>query len=356
VYFKPSLMPELQTASPVARRDSLLQYPAFDRPVPANGYCWWYIDAVSDDGQNMLTIIAFVGSVFSPYYKWARRSGDADPLNHCSINVVLYGRDANRWCMTERYRGDIQRAPNQFQIGPSALHYASTSENAGTLCIDIDEKSAPLPLAVRGRIAVDVSLQRQHHFSLDTAGQHQWWPAGPNSRINVELSTPALHWNGDAYIDMNWGDCPLEDSINYWCWSRFRTESGTRIFYDVHERKARHASSTEIDGSPDTRHGLSIDNTGNLARLPDTDMVPLPRTRWWRMPRHARRSDGTPQLINTLEDTPFYSRSAIATRLNGTQTTGIHESVSLARFSQPVVQAMLCCRMPRWRAGPARSC
>ena len=35
-----------------------------------------------------LTIIAFVGSVFSPYYHW---SGRAEPENHVAINVALYG-------------------------------------------------------------------------------------------------------------------------------------------------------------------------------------------------------------------------------------------------------------------------
>ena len=32
------------------------------------GYAWWYIDAVSDDGRDAIAIIAFLGSVFSPYY------------------------------------------------------------------------------------------------------------------------------------------------------------------------------------------------------------------------------------------------------------------------------------------------
>ena len=45
------------------------------------------VDAISDDGQHGLTIIAFLGSVFSPYYK---RSGRGDPLNHSSLNVALY--------------------------------------------------------------------------------------------------------------------------------------------------------------------------------------------------------------------------------------------------------------------------
>jgi len=34
-------------------------------------HVWWYVDAISDDGQHALSVIAFVGSVFSPYYAWA---------------------------------------------------------------------------------------------------------------------------------------------------------------------------------------------------------------------------------------------------------------------------------------------
>ena len=36
-----------------------------------------------------LTIIAFVGSVFSPYYKLERAR--ARPDNHCAINISLTG-------------------------------------------------------------------------------------------------------------------------------------------------------------------------------------------------------------------------------------------------------------------------
>ena len=46
--------------------DCLLTGPRFDAPVPPGGYAWWYVDALSDDGRHGLTVIAFVGSVFSP--------------------------------------------------------------------------------------------------------------------------------------------------------------------------------------------------------------------------------------------------------------------------------------------------
>ena len=36
---------------------------------------------LSDDERHGLSIISFVGSVFSPYYKFARRTAGADPEN-----------------------------------------------------------------------------------------------------------------------------------------------------------------------------------------------------------------------------------------------------------------------------------
>ena len=61
----------------------------FDRAVPAGGYAWWYVDAVSDDGEHALTLIAFIGSVFSPYYARALRRGPAAAENHVSMNVAF---------------------------------------------------------------------------------------------------------------------------------------------------------------------------------------------------------------------------------------------------------------------------
>ncbi|MCX7894268.1 MAG: hypothetical protein N2544_18135, partial [Burkholderiales bacterium] len=77
----------------------------FDRPVaPGGGYAWWYVDALSDDARLGLTLIAFVGSVFSPYYAWAQRRRGAPALaeQHCALNLATYGAGPRRWTMTER--------------------------------------------------------------------------------------------------------------------------------------------------------------------------------------------------------------------------------------------------------------
>jgi carotenoid 1,2-hydratase len=48
-----------------------------------------------------------------------------------------------------------------------------------------------------------------------------------------------------------------------------------------------------------------------------------------------------------LLDAPFYSRSLVQTRLHGETVTGVHESLDLTRFRNPVVKAMLAVRVPR---------
>ncbi|MDX2224748.1 MAG: carotenoid 1,2-hydratase, partial [Rhodospirillaceae bacterium] len=120
--------------------------PAFDAAVPAGGYRWWYLDAISDDGRFALTLIAFVGSVFSPYYAW---SGRRDPRDHCAVNVALYGKHSARWTMTERRAAAVETTPSRLRIGPSALTWRSDG-----LRIDLDEIGAPLPRRVRGAIDV----------------------------------------------------------------------------------------------------------------------------------------------------------------------------------------------------------
>ena len=84
--------------------------------VEPGGYAWWYVDATSDDGVYGLTLIAFIGSVFSPYYKL---SGRARPDNHCAINVSLTGPRASAWAMTERGARNIDRGRDHFAVGPS---------------------------------------------------------------------------------------------------------------------------------------------------------------------------------------------------------------------------------------------
>ncbi|MEM6390544.1 MAG: hypothetical protein AAF825_11950, partial [Pseudomonadota bacterium] len=156
----------------------------FNLAVAPGGYAWWYLDALSEDGQNGLTLIAFIGSVFSPYYAW---SGRRDPLNHCSINVALYRPRAGRWAMTERGRGRVKATADRFAVHKSALNWDGTR-----LSIDIHERCAPIPYPLRGKISVDFEALVDTAFTLDDAARHRWAPVNPAVDVSVDFTHPSL--------------------------------------------------------------------------------------------------------------------------------------------------------------------
>lgn len=285
---------------------------------------------MSDDARHGLTLIAFVGSVFSPYYAWARRGGAADPEDHCALNVALYSPGAGRWCMTERGRRHCARTASEFVIGPSRLHW-----DGQCLQIDIDERGSPLPRRVRGRVRVWPGALQRYCTGIDTEGRHRWGPIAPQARIEVDLPEPGLRWRGHAYLDSNEGDEPVERAFHRWDWSRAQLPDGsTVVHYDL-----------QWPGHVQRQLSLRFDAQGGVEPLPTPAPQDLPRTAW--LLARRMRSEQPVRVLRQLEDTPFYQRALLALPLGGRTVPAFHETLSVPRLVRPVVQAMLPFRMPR---------
>ncbi|WP_245453481.1 carotenoid 1,2-hydratase [Aquibium carbonis] len=303
----------------------------FDGEVPPGGYAWWYVDATSDDGRHALTVIAFVGSVFSPYYAWARQRGRADPMNHVAINAILYGAGPGRWSMTERSKQSVERAPDRLSIGPSALRLDDER-----LVIDIDEWAFPLPRRMIGRVTIDPGPIFHAVHDLDAAGRHRWRPVAPRARITVEFDAPCLSWSGSAYVDMNAGDEPIENAFRSWTWSRTGGAKDTTIFYDL---EPRHGPSRSL--------ALAYGQDGAIDAVEEEPVRVLPGTLW--RVRRSLRSRREPVNVRTFEDTPFYTRTGCLAGPSDRLEPTISESVDLDRFAAPWVRMLLPFRMPRRR-------
>ena len=308
--------------------------PDFGQAVAKGCYAWWYVDGISDDGSHALTIIAFIGSVFSPYYALGRRFGHGDPHNHCALNVALYGRSSKLWALTERTREDLHRDTRSLQIGPSRLDW-----DGDVLTVHVDEITVPWPSRLRGVVRLRPKALTGRVFDLDPNQRHHWHPVAPCAQIEVDMERPRLRWRGHAYFDCNFGDEPLEAAFVEWDWTRAQLGASTAVLYDTFPRHG-----------PPVSLALRFDPTGGIDTFAPPPRAGLPST-FWRVARHARSEDGTPHVIKTLEDTPFYARSLVAAKIGGEQTLGVHESLSLDRVANPIVRAMLPFRMPRrrWR-------
>ncbi len=302
----------------------------FDLKVPPGGYAWWYFDAESEGGAHALTIIAFIGSVFSPYYAW---SGRKTPGNHCALNVALYGARP-RWTMTERSSRRVRIGPDRFDIGASALSWRD-----GELTIAVAESAAPLPWPVRGTVKVRPRALTARTFPIDAAGRHRWRPLAPRADFDVEFEAPFLRWKGEGYFDSNDGDRPLEDDFQSWNWARLHAP-GQRplIFYDTAPRS----------GAP-RRLAVEIGDDGSVLERPPPPLTRADAAPVFKMERLLGADAETSPLVHrTLEDAPFYSRSLFETTIDGVRRRGFHESLSGARLRSPLVRAMLPFRMPRY--------
>jgi carotenoid 1,2-hydratase len=233
--------------------------------------------------------------------------------------------------MTERGRDRVARNERRLQIGPSSLCW-----HGGVLKIDVDEMGAPVPKRVRGTIRVTPSGLTGRHFELDAAGNHIWHPIAPRARIEVELDRPDQRWSGSAYLDSNFGAEPLETGFRRWSWSRAHLAQDSAVLYDVERRDGTRAALA-----------LRFGQDGAVTPMPPPPLHTLKST-GWRIARDARADAGhTAQVARTFEDTPFYARSLIKSRLWGEEAELFHESLSLERFASPLVRAMLPFRMPR---------
>jgi carotenoid 1,2-hydratase len=232
--------------------------------------------------------------------------------------------------MTERGSTRVARTADRFQVGPSSFTWAGDQ-----LIIDIEERCSPLPRALRGRVTLTAESLYNAPVQLDLEGKHFWRAVAPHGTIKVEFENPKLSWSGSAYHDLNWGDEPIENGFKHWTWLRANAAGSTHVLYDLERRDGSHLSFGRIFGA-----GKIVERS-----LPPAHNLPRGL---WRMSRPVQ-SDGPPHLLAALEDAPFYTRNHVALSIDGESLHAYHESLSLDRWKNPIVQLMLPFRMPRFQ-------
>jgi len=217
-----------------------------------------------------------------------------------------------------------------------------------TLTVDFDEWSFPIPGRIKGRVRLTPAALTNRAFALDSQSRHIWWPLAPCARIEVALEEPSLSWSGTGYLDENRGSEPLEAAFENWNWSRATVGDDAVILYDILRRHG--------DTGQQASLALHIEPDGEVHAFDAPATQDLGPTAIWRVGRQTQSDDAT-RVLTTFEDTPFYSRSHIATQLLGKPTMAMHESLALNRLRSPIVKSLLPWRMPRafWTRGPGHN-
>lgn len=183
---------------------------------------------MSDDGRHAITVIAFIGSVFSPFYFRSRDRKGSDPYNHPAMNVALYGSGRGQWAFTEYTRSAVEAEADSLLIGRNQLVW-----DGHCLACHIDERAAPVPRSIRGTVRLYPEAATGFVLALDSEGRHWWQPVLPRARIVVAMENPLLRWSGTGYLDCNQGTAPLDEDLRSWSWLRAHSARGTTIVYDI---------------------------------------------------------------------------------------------------------------------------
>ncbi|WP_306132918.1 carotenoid 1,2-hydratase [Roseivivax marinus] len=285
---------------------------------------------MSDDGTRAISIIAFIGSVFSPWYAW---SGRGDPENHVCLNVATYGR-GGRFAMTDRGRAALRQSAQRMRIGPSSIGWNGTQ-----LVAEIDEISAlPRPTRVRGYVRLTPSFVTGVELPLTGDGAHVWRPFAPAARIEVDLEATGWQWNGHGYLDANFGTRPLEADFSHWTWARFPDGDGARCFYSAQRR---------AEGQLNVAARFDADGHATLETPPPER--PMRRSLWGVRRTAHGDTDSRPRQVKPMLDAPFYSRSVVETTLDGVTRMGVHEALDLDRYGSRWLKPMIALRVPRRR-------
>jgi len=293
---------------------------------------------VSDDGAWSLVVIAMFGNPFSPAYARARERGeDFDPLAFSTLNVALYGPGlAKRWCLTERALGSRDRDADGATFGRSSMRWQD-----GALVVELDERTSPTGRRVRGRAVFHPECHPAGPVALDDDAAHLWWPVAPDGALEVELDEPRVSFRSRGYHDANAGGAPLESAFAGWTWSRAHAGGRTIITYDTQTRDGRARL-----------HALQVERDGGVVLLPGVRRTPLDTTVWG-IRRHAHCDDdgrAGASVVRSLEDTPFYARALVRTRLAGAPATAMLETLSADRLRRAWVRFLLQFRMSRGSA------
>jgi carotenoid 1,2-hydratase len=281
---------------------------------------------VSDDGAYAIVIIALLGNPFSPAYARARAAGVTTPASFSSLNVAIYGRGAHVWSLRERV-ADYTQNVSSLQIGPNSMEWDND-----VLVVRIDERTTPFGRPVRGTIRVTPQAMPGLALPLDAAGRHTWWPVAPVSRIDVQMSEPALRFEGHGYHDANAGDAPLEADFRGWSWARARDGDRALVTYDVVDKQGARRT-----------HAFAVGE--GVTALDEIAPLRLPRGRWG-VDRHIAADRGaTAQIVRSLEDGPFYTRAMVRTTLGGRPVVALQETLSAERLTRAWVRFLTGFRM-----------
>ena len=321
---------------------------------------WWYFDAISADGRDVLVIIFYAGLPFDPSYGVAAirhvrnpaKYPAPNPLDHSAVGLswhrdgklVAYALSGHK-AEAFRHRAD----PFEVQVGTSRVaRDADGTYRLTVLTPSVDSK--PIRASIRFSPAAGTEPFERNLGS--TALPHQWILAAPDCRVegSVAIGDTSTNFEGRGYHDHNAGAEEMSLAMQRWEWGRVHIGDQTHVYYASTPQPGKGEPQflwiTCVDGRLETVHeggGVLVQE-----KTPEQTVFGI---------RHAKErtiseNDALTRITGVcLDDGPFYRRWVANYRLDGSGSadsgTGIAELLDTRRMNRWYVNWMIPYRL-KW--------
>lgn len=320
---------------------------------------WWYFDAISEDGRDVLVVVWYVGLPFDPSYGVAAlrhlrnpaRYPQPDALDHCAIGISLH-RDGKPLAYA---LNAFDAASFSHRVEPFAIELAGNrvdrdregySLHVATPAVD---GKTPIEARIRFRPAAETS---PFECDLGVPGsRHVWIMAAADCAVEgeIRIGTRDVTFRGRGYHDHNAGEEEISRAIRRWEWGRVHHGASTDVYYvsEPHHGPAKSLRLTCRDGRPESiRTPTEIRGTG-----------PMRNVFGVRSDREITICDESGSLRcqhqTCLDDGPFYRRwlSRFAIGSNAMDAPGIAELLDTRNLNRVIFNWMIPFRLKRPKGG-----
>ncbi|KIW16895.1 hypothetical protein PV08_04085 [Exophiala spinifera] len=206
-------------------------------PINATTFDWWYFDAVSDDGEQALTVIFFTSSALGfsfdllntvdplNVYVFANTGSGNQPVSFpvaaTSVTVDTVGNGASgNWV------GSGIKFEGASDLSTYTVTFEHTLLNTGI--------SGTFTLTTRGpgHYVCGPLEGGQPEEVLPHVGWVNVMPAASAS-VDVTILGTQMQFSGNGYHDKNWGDVPFITALNSWYWGHGTFGDYNVVFFDM---------------------------------------------------------------------------------------------------------------------------
>jgi len=202
---------------------------------------WWYFDAISADGRDVLVIIYYAGLPFDPSYGVAAIRHVKNPSKYPAPNALDHSAVGLSWhrdgklvayALSGHKANAFRHQADPFEIQVATSRVARDADGTYRLTV-LTPSVEGKPIRASLRFAPAPATEPFERNLGSAELPHQWILAAPDCQVegSVAIGDTAINFAGRGYHDHNAGSEEMSLAMRRWEWGRVHIGERTEVYY-----------------------------------------------------------------------------------------------------------------------------